>query len=134
MTIPNQQQHQQSARVKIKNKTMQKLKSTTTTTFEMFGPLQQHQQQTERQYFHRGQTRDALTVLQQQQQGEPLNRHQPKRPQQQRKLQQLTQQQRWQHFSHHQWLVLSVVMLTLFTVTIEGITEELSPGKCVCVC
>lgn len=34
----------------------------------------------------------------------------------------------WQQ---RQWLLLaSVLMLTLFTRTIQGITEELSPGKC----
>ncbi|KNC20897.1 hypothetical protein FF38_00300 [Lucilia cuprina] len=33
----------------------------------------------------------------------------------------------WQLLQQHQWLVVSVVMLALFTVAIEGITEELSP-------
>lgn len=58
--------------------------------------------------------------------------------QQQLQLQHLLQQQRnsnnhrphvWQQ---RQWLLLaSMLMLTLFTRTIQGITEELSPGKCV---
>lgn len=53
---------------------------------------------------------------------QPVRIVQLKRPQQQ-KFKQCQQQQQ------HQWLAVSVVMLTLFTVTIEGITEELSPGK-----
>ncbi|KAI8128399.1 Semaphorin-2A [Lucilia cuprina] len=35
----------------------------------------------------------------------------------------------WQLLQQHQWLVVSVVMLALFTVAIEGITEELSPDE-----
>lgn len=29
-----------------------------------------------------------------------------------------------------QWLPVAAIILTLFTVSIQGITEELSPGKC----
>ncbi|KAH8399066.1 hypothetical protein KR215_001655 [Drosophila sulfurigaster] len=52
---------------------------------------------------------------------------------QHRQQQQQPQQQHAQHvWQQRQWLLLaSVLMLTLFTRTIQGITEELSPGKCV---
>ncbi|KAH8299616.1 hypothetical protein KR044_003526 [Drosophila immigrans] len=46
--------------------------------------------------------------------------------------QQQLQQQHAHVWQQRQWLLLaSVLMLTLFTRTIQGITEELSPGKCV---
>lgn len=63
--------------------------------------------------------KSATSLKQQQQQQHQVILH-SKRPQQQKFKQ-------WQQL--HQWLIVSVVMLTLFTVAIEGITEELSPGK-----
>lgn len=30
-----------------------------------------------------------------------------------------------------QWLLVAAIILTLLTVSIQGITEELSPGKCI---
>lgn len=56
-----------------------------------------------------------------------------KRPQKQQQQKFKKQCRQWQwlrHYQHQfQWLFVPVVMLTLFAVAIEGITEELSPGK-----
>lgn len=40
------------------------------------------------------------------------------------------QQQQQRQWQQRPLLLVSVVMLTLFTASIQGITEELSPGKC----
>jgi len=65
-----------------------------------------------------------------------IRTRQVQQQQQQRQQQQHLQQQQHPHvWQQRQWLLLaSVLMLTLFTRTIQGITEELSPGKCVSKC